>query len=106
MGNGRNFIRKQRKSEQQPAIVQIALPDVSTLSSYHCPQCMNNVFEPAYRIWEISALVSPTGLAQPAEQKVWRCIGCGFAFDLATLKKLDPIERQELVESIRQQQKK
>lgn len=110
MGNGNGFRRqngngdsaKPRMPENpQPHMVQIQLPDVATLTSYHCPDCMNNVFGQAFRIWEISALISPTGIAQPANQQVWRCLGCGLAWDQGQLKKLNPQEREALISEIK-----
>ena len=114
MSNGRSFRpdgynggssipRGPQHAQPVPQTVQIQLPPIETLSSYHCPNCLNNVFQPAIRIWEISALISPTGIAQPANQQVWQCLGCGIAWNQEHLKKLSPQEREELVSKIKAQ---
>ncbi len=87
-----------------PQVVQVQIPNINACASYHCPNCMNNIFEPAVRIFEISALLSPTGIAQPANQQVWRCTACGFAWEQASLKKLSPGERDLMIAALKAQQ--
>ncbi len=90
--------------QMTPQMVNVQIPDVNQCASFHCPNCMNNIFEQAVRIWEISAVLSPTGIAQPANQPVWRCTACGLAWDQAALKRLSPKEREELIAGLKAKQ--
>ncbi len=87
-----------------PQMVQVQIPDINACASYHCPNCMNNIFERAVRIFEISALLSPIGIAQPAEQEVLRCTHCGLAWVPQSLKKLTAYERGNLVAELKAKQ--
>ncbi len=101
MGHGQYAKGKGNGSGVMPQVVNVQIPNVEACASYHCPSCMNNIFEMAFRIWEISALLSPIGIAQPANEQVWRCTGCGLAWPQNVLKKLLPGERQELIAAMR-----
>ncbi len=88
------------RAPQGPMVGLIQVPNLETAASYHCPNCMCNVFQDAVRIWEVSALISPTGQAQPGRQQVLRCMVCGGVWDQAQLKKLSAPERQDLVAKV------
>jgi predicted RNA-binding Zn-ribbon protein involved in translation (DUF1610 family) len=97
MSHGQYAKAKNNGAGVMPAKVQVQIPNVSACASYHCPGCTNNIFERAFRIFEISALLSPIGVAQPAEQEVYRCTNCGLAWEQTSLKKLTAKEREDLV---------
>jgi hypothetical protein len=97
MSHGQYAKVKNNGAGVMPQKVQVQIPNVAACASYHCPGCMNNIFERAVRIFEISALLSPIGVAQPAEQEVYRCTNCGLAWEQGSLKKLTAQERDDLV---------
>jgi hypothetical protein len=99
MGHGQYAKANNNGRRVMPQAVNVQVPDVEACASYHCPGCMNNIFEPAFRIFELSALLSPNGIAQPGTEQVWRCTGCGLARPQNMLKKLSPQERAELIEA-------
>ncbi len=101
MSHGQYAKAKNNGAGVMPQMVPVQIPDVNACASYHCPNCMNNIFERALRIFEISALLSPIGIAQPAEQEVFRCTHCGLAWEQAALKKLTAKEREDLVADLK-----
>ncbi len=104
MSHGQYAKVKNNGAGVMPQMVQVQIPNINACPSYHCPHCMNNIFEPAVRIFEISALISPTGVAQPANQQVWRCTNCGLAWEQAALRKLTAKEREDLVAEMKAKQ--
>ncbi|SPJ15390.1 hypothetical protein SBDP2_320006 [Syntrophobacter sp. SbD2] len=104
MSHGQYAKAKNNGAGVMPQRVQVQIPNVAACASYHCPNCMNNIFERAVRIFEISALLSPIGVAQPAEQEVLRCTHCGLAWEQTSLRKLTAKEREDLVAEMKAKQ--
>jgi hypothetical protein len=99
--NGKGMPQQQ---QQMPQFVQVQIPDVNACASYHCPACMNNIFTQGFRVIEVSALLHPTGIAQPGQIPMLICSNCHLTWEQAMLKKLSPKERDELVEMMKQKQ--
>lgn len=104
MSHGEYAKAKNTGGGVMPQQVNVNIPDINLCPSYHCPHCMNNIFVMSWRIWQISALISPTGIAMQANQQVWTCTGCHLAWDQGQLKMLSPAERDELIAAMKEKQ--
>lgn len=69
---------------------------VDSLPSFHCRACGGHLFNEVFELYEVSALVSPTGQPAPIKLPLFLCVRCGLSTRTEEMTRMLPHERDQL----------